>query len=48
MHFLTVNLISFRRSRGIVLVSAAPALEMDSPVDGEIQRKICEMLGIST
>ena len=50
MHFLSINLISFRRSRGIVLVMASPAPEMDSaaPVDSEIQRKMCEMLGISS
>ena len=30
MHFLSINLISFRRSRGIVLVMASPAWEMDS------------------
>ena len=29
MHFLSINLISFRRSRGIVLVTASPAREMD-------------------
>ena len=28
--FLNINLISFRRSRGIVLVMASPAREMDS------------------
>ena len=28
--FLSINLISFRRSRGIVLVMASPAREMDS------------------
>ena len=48
MHFLSTNMISFRRSRGIVLVMAAPAREIwTSPVGSEIQRKICEMLGIS-
>ena len=30
VHFLSINLISFRRSRGIVLVMASPAREMDS------------------
>ena len=30
MHFLSIKLISFRRSRGIVLVMASPAREMDS------------------
>ena len=30
VHFLSTNLISFRRSRGIVFVMAAPAREMDS------------------
>ena len=30
MHFLSINLISFRWSRGIVLVMASPAREMDS------------------
>ena len=29
VHFLSINLISFRRSRGIVLVMASPAREMD-------------------
>ena len=29
-HFLSINLISFRRSRGIVLVMASPARQMDS------------------
>ena len=28
--FLSINLISFRRSRGIILVMASPAWEMDS------------------
>ena len=30
MHFLSINLISFHWSCGIVLVMAAPAQEMDS------------------
>ena len=30
VHFLSINLISFRRSRGIVLVMASPAREMDT------------------
>ena len=30
VHFLSINLITFRRSRGIVLVMASPAREMDS------------------
>ena len=30
MQFLSINLISFRRSLGIVLVMASPAREMDS------------------
>ena len=48
MHFLSINLISFRRSRGILFW-----LWLDlrgrwtAPVDSEIQRKMCEMLGIS-
>ena len=48
MHFPITNLISFRQSRGIVLVMAAPTREMDSAaVDSKIQEKICEILGIS-
>ena len=30
VHFLSINLISFRQSRGIVLVMASPAREIDS------------------
>ena len=30
VHFLSINLISFPRSRGIVLVMTFPAREMDS------------------
>ena len=45
--FLSTNLISFWQSHGIVLVIAAPAQEMDSPVNSEIRRKVCKMLGIS-
>ena len=30
VQFLSINLISFRRSRGTVLVMASPAREMDS------------------
>ena len=41
--FLSINL-SCRRSRGIVLVMASSAREMDSAGRSEIQRKICEML----
>ena len=49
VHFLSINLISFRRSRGIVLVMASPAREKrwTAPVDSEIQRNMCEMWGIS-
>ena len=47
MHFLSINLISFRLSRGTVSVMAISAREIwTSPVYGKIQRKICEMLGI--
>ena len=47
MHFLSINLISFRRSRGIVLVMASPYGRWTAPVDSEIQRMMCQMLGIS-
>ena len=47
MHFLSINLISFRRSRGIVLVMASRRGRWTAPVDSEIQRQMCEMLGIS-
>ena len=47
MHFLSTNLISFRRSSGIILFMAAPAREMDSSVDSEIQRKMRDRLEIS-
>ena len=43
-HFLSTNLISFYRSRGIALVMPVPARKMDGPGS---QRKICEVLGIS-
>ena len=48
MHFLSIIWITFPWARGIVVVMDAPAREMDSPaVDSEIQRKMCEIVGIS-
>ena len=46
MHFLSINLISFRRSRGIVLDMLSRRGRWTAPVDSEIQRKMREMLGI--
>ena len=46
MHFLSINLISFHWSCGIVLVMGALAREMDSLVDSEIHRNMRKMLGI--
>ena len=47
LHFLSINLISFRRSRGIVLVMASRRGRWTARVDSEIQRNMCEMWGIS-
>ena len=47
VHFCSVNLISFRRSRGIVLVMASLAWRWTAPVDSEIQRKTRKVLAIS-
>ena len=46
--FLSINLIGFRLSRGIVFVMASPAREMDSAGrQVKYREKMCEMLGIS-
>ena len=48
VHFLSINLISFRRSRGILFwLWLSQCGRLTAPVDSEIQRKMYEMLGIS-
>ena len=48
MHFLSINLISSCRSRGILIwLWLSWRGRWTAPVDSEIQRKMCEMLGIS-
>ena len=47
MHFRSINLISFRQSRGIVWLWLPGRGRWISTVDSEIHRKMCEMLGIS-
>ena len=47
MHLLSISLISFRQSHGIVLVMASLAQGWTALVDSEIYRKMRDMLGIS-
>ena len=48
MHFLSINVIGFRWSRGILFwLWLSQCRRWTAPVDNEIQRKMCDMLGIS-